>query len=779
MKFDHAGTEVQSQGDIKANKVSIDIANVDFIITILSTNLYSNPIQSFLRETVSNGWDSHVEAGIDEPVIIELGTDSEGQDYCKIQDFGVGLSPERFNDIYRNIGSSTKRSDNSQIGGFGIGRFSALAYTDMVNITSVYNGKEYQYVMYKDGNSISIDLLLETNTDNRNGVTVKVDIAKSDVNSFIQSIRAQLPYFENLYVDCTYLDSPNIETYKNSIDDFNNSVIKRYPSFNVSSMLPGAGMKILLGKVLYPLRTQNLKSGFPARIFSYPIALRFDIGELEVTPNREEILYTDKNVEVIERKVDEANTFIEDLIIKESNKDFNNIPDYLNAISSSITISLLKNGDVSLVKFTTPPLGVTTGATLNGVSYNKENFIGIHNNIMNATLLNLSFMSDYGRLIQGKNVAMNKLSLTLVKQKFQDTYFCGLSDINNYTKSWIRETFADQSKFILPIRDGKSLLLKYMRYVISQSANKYSHLKYNYDPKIFKIIARYCIKNLQKLQVITDNSVPQSFIDKKKADMRAARALAQKSVVDWKQNMNLYPIRTSEVNFFRMVTDSELVSLEELKDKYKQQVVYAEKDNKTIRALASILYDVNQTKFIEVAPTKIKLLSHLQNFTKLEDFMSNPRYKGVSNLATAYKIQQEIPHLKELASIKNLGVISPELQDVVNNLYKYVKLYTSRIRTSEKIEKQVVEDICSVCEKNNWYNFNMLGLMKQYKKSLDRSAFLLPFISDTYAAGTHIPDKQIPTMIDYIMARKLFIPNRETLKKLRNPQTENNESNKA
>lgn len=114
MIIDRNESEVTVLGDVQKYKVGIDERNINHIVTILSSNLYSHPMQSFLRETVSNAIDSHIEAGVDEPIIITI-TDND----IAIRDFGTGISPERFQEIYTNIGSSTKRNSNDYIGSFG------------------------------------------------------------------------------------------------------------------------------------------------------------------------------------------------------------------------------------------------------------------------------------------------------------------------------------------------------------------------------------------------------------------------------------------------------------------------------------------------------------------------------------------------------------------------------------------------------------------------------------------------------------------------------------
>lgn len=118
MRIDTSQRNIEVIGDIQEFKTSIDPRNIDFITTLLSSNLYSDPEQSFIREIVSNAWDSHVEANTtDIPIIIKFDKSNYGS--ITIRDFGTGISPKRFREIYCNIGSSTKRDSNDYTGGFG------------------------------------------------------------------------------------------------------------------------------------------------------------------------------------------------------------------------------------------------------------------------------------------------------------------------------------------------------------------------------------------------------------------------------------------------------------------------------------------------------------------------------------------------------------------------------------------------------------------------------------------------------------------------------------
>lgn len=287
MIYNRDESEVTVLGEVEKHSVSIDARNINHIVTILSSNLYSYPMISFLRETVSNAVDSHVEAGVDEPIII-----TRTKDDISIRDFGTGISPERFETIYLNIGSSTKRESNDYIGSFGIGRFSCLSVSKLANITSFYNGKAYYYVMNMDIDQLHIDKIYELDTTEHNGVEVKIPLS-----SFSASELDCLSFIENVYVECD-----GDESNEFVISEFNKRKVHSFENFKTITYNYRQGndkTEILLGKIPYAVDYMSLwdyddewhKSWKDTMKRIYPC---INIGDVDITPNRETLIYTDR-----------------------------------------------------------------------------------------------------------------------------------------------------------------------------------------------------------------------------------------------------------------------------------------------------------------------------------------------------------------------------------------------------------------------------------------------------------------------------------------------------
>ena len=123
MKYNTAiYSDVETQTTSNDKNITISPDSTSIIFKMLSKTIYSNPIGSVVREITSNCFDSHVEAGVNTPVIIRKSIDKEtGVIYISFIDFGVGMSPERINKVFSVLLKSTKCDDNQQIGCYGLG----------------------------------------------------------------------------------------------------------------------------------------------------------------------------------------------------------------------------------------------------------------------------------------------------------------------------------------------------------------------------------------------------------------------------------------------------------------------------------------------------------------------------------------------------------------------------------------------------------------------------------------------------------------------------------
>ena len=292
-----SNSDVQHVGTInKSIDFGIDKENIGVLFRGFSDTLYSNKIGSIVRELTSNCFDSHREAKVKDDVVIILQnadplTGKNGK-IC-FKDVGVGLSPKRIEDIYSKYFSSTKRETNNEIGGFGIGAKSPLAYTDVFEVNTIHNGIAYNYIVHRGEQVPMIKLIHKQATDERNGTSVILPVKPGDEQKFISECKHQLRFFDNI-------------TYKGM--NINNNY-KVYKGKHWIASLHGEKdhveyrLSICLGGVSYPLDVNQVNfDSYFSQYNNTSIALNFDIGEIDVTMSRENIEYNDRSIKAIQDK---------------------------------------------------------------------------------------------------------------------------------------------------------------------------------------------------------------------------------------------------------------------------------------------------------------------------------------------------------------------------------------------------------------------------------------------------------------------------------------------
>jgi hypothetical protein len=331
--FDSKNIPVESNVDDEGMDMQIDAEDMGFVYDLLFSQMYRDPIGSVIREITSNCFDSHVEANVTDAVVITLGEDLDSGHYITFQDFGVGLSPERMEKVYRKPAKSTKRDTNGQIGYFGLGSKSPLSYDDSFFLTTVSDGVKYEYIVHKGEKAPRIEKLSEEETTERNGTVVKIYIKNtSDFLSFQKKVPTQLRYFDNVYVKGAYY-------FKNNYKLFEGKNFKFRDDVDLSEDL-----HICIGKVTYPIDWSKLNRP-PIKL---PLGLKFNIGDLPITPERESVRYI-----IVERDGEEVNTAdiinakieellkevleLESLVIREHN----NLEDYYEHRNDKSYIELL------------------------------------------------------------------------------------------------------------------------------------------------------------------------------------------------------------------------------------------------------------------------------------------------------------------------------------------------------------------------------------------------------------------------------------------------------
>lgn len=354
-----------TEASTTAKKMRLSENATSMVFQLFTKNIYSNPIGTVVREITSNCFDSHIEAGVNSPVVIKKFKDPQTDTlYISFIDFGVGMSPDRVENIYGVYFESTKRADNTQIGGFGIGGKTPLAYKRSTGhgegeydnsfyVITNFNGTRYYYCIYEGAEAPEISLLHSESTTERNGTEIRIPVLEKDLTTFTKEMVRQLYYFENIVFEGFEDDNYNGDTLSNQYQ------IVRGKNFLYRGTEYSSNVHVCLGRVAYPIDYNVL--GLHSSDYSLPVALKLEVGEIGVVASREQLDYSEKTIKVLKKKLEAVKEEVKQLLVKQySNivilKDYFSLKHNFGVLefSNGMTLkvsNIIRQSDIDLSNF--------------------------------------------------------------------------------------------------------------------------------------------------------------------------------------------------------------------------------------------------------------------------------------------------------------------------------------------------------------------------------------------------------------------------------------------
>lgn len=308
-------------------KMGIQAKDMHVVLDILRHKIYSNPKRTIVQEICSNARDAHrerdkIEGGdkwSKKPIEIKLPNKHDNSFYVK--DFGVGIDPDRMFDVFINYGSSTKRDDNHETGGFGLGAKSPFSYTDQFGIVCVTPDDKgtlwlRQYAAIIDGKDGYVSMVEErpANTDEERGTKIVIPVEEHDFADFRKWVIETCKYWEITPKVKTKFDKIEWPDYETDFESKDGDwvIYKRlkkpnysYNRFNNDFNEP----KAVVDGIPYPLSKSSIEDNNNPdlnadinKLWSYPVMLKFNTGEVGLTANREELDYSFADTPAMLRK---------------------------------------------------------------------------------------------------------------------------------------------------------------------------------------------------------------------------------------------------------------------------------------------------------------------------------------------------------------------------------------------------------------------------------------------------------------------------------------------
>jgi hypothetical protein len=276
------------------------IADTGMVFNILRNKLYSNAVLAICREISCNARDAHREVGTpDLPIQISLPTYMEKS--YKIKDFGPGISPDRMSNIFIKYTASTKRKDNVQTGGFGLGAKTPFSYSDSFSIVTIHGGIRYNYNCFIDPTKVGkIALSGQVPTDEPSGTEIIIPVLDKDFQQFAMfteqacrhwSVKPVIKGGEIQWTNPKMLLEGNGWSIAHTGDHY------------------GRHCKVIIDGIEYPLEIDTIRKWADSQVIDSArgnLMLYFGVGQLSLSANREQLSLDEPTQAIIRARLEEV-----------------------------------------------------------------------------------------------------------------------------------------------------------------------------------------------------------------------------------------------------------------------------------------------------------------------------------------------------------------------------------------------------------------------------------------------------------------------------------------
>lgn len=319
-------TLVKIKSTVKAKNATIS-KNTGAIFSILTESVYANPRIAGVREIISNALDATTRAKSARP--IEIKSPSPLDTSFSVRDYGNGLSEQEVEDLYTSLGASSKKEVEDEIGFFGIGALSPLAYVEQFTVQSFKDGNVDIYSIYAGDDGVpQVAKISSGKSKEPNGLKVSYNVKRDEITAFAADIISTLTYIPPERYSCPALQvsyyKTTLKTNKDLSISFNDNIFitKRGYSYNTKNI-------IIMGGVCYEFDSMLFKS---ALFTHHNLVIEAPIGAVSVQASREKLRMNAKTTAYIEevlkfitvnlekelqKQIDQSKTFTEACIIKD------------------------------------------------------------------------------------------------------------------------------------------------------------------------------------------------------------------------------------------------------------------------------------------------------------------------------------------------------------------------------------------------------------------------------------------------------------------------------